>query len=169
MQSVLNILAPLQNRADCDFRAATVVPTILASLYLPDDVAAFYKQWSEARLFGPDDPRYHLLPPAEFLQVGFAVYGERSPNPAQHTWFAFAHVRDGNYMAVDCDPMHLGWCYDVFHETADDPSYCKIVARSFAEFLAKSVAHGDAAWWLEAGSTDYGYAADSRHGNRGAG
>jgi len=161
MKSIVDILTPLQCRADCDFRPATFVPPLPASLVLPNDVAAFYGRWSEARLFGPDDPRYHLLPPPEFLQVGYAVCGERSPNPVQHSWFAFAHVRDGNYMAIDCNPSRLGLCYDVFHETAGDPSYCKVVARSLTEFLDSAVRNESVAWWLEDRFKGYGYAGSS--------
>jgi len=70
----------------------------------------------------------------------------------------FAHVQDGNYIAIDCQPDRLGYCYDAFHETIDELSYCTIIALSFTELMNKAAEAGKTAWWLERGFDNYGCA-----------
>lgn len=159
MKPLADILDLLQARADCSFRPATRLPELPIGLELPGDLVEFYSRFSEARMFeDPLDPSYHILPPDEFVQIGFVIYGERSSNPIQHSWYALAHVQDGNYIAIDCHPLRLGYCYDAFHETIDDLSYCKVIALSFTELMNTAEEHGDETWWLHDDCPDYGYA-----------
>jgi hypothetical protein len=154
-----DILNELQSREDCIFRPATGLPVLPDGLILPPDLAAFYSRFSEAKLFGnPADPRYHIQPPAEFVQIGMAILGEPTSQPLQQSWFALAHVLDGNYIAIDCHPSRLGYCYDAFHETIDDLNYCRVIARSFTELMNRAAAARDEAWWLGEGFEGYGYA-----------
>jgi hypothetical protein len=164
VKSLSEILDLLISTAECSFRPATHLPKIEPALILPPDLAEFYSRFSEARLFGPvSDPRYHILPPAEFVRIGLVVYGQQSSNPLQHSWYALAHVQDGNYIAIDCHPSRVGYCYDVFHETADDLSYCQIIALSFTELLNLAAIAGDSAWWLKEDVKGYGYADKLAH------
>src|SRR5436190_21183044 len=162
MVTLDDILTELQSREDCDFRSATRPPALPPDVRLPDDLAMFYSQFSEARLFGPDDPRCHISAPADFVNIGLAVCSERTTDPVQEYWYALAHVRDGNYFAIDLHPSRLGRCYDVFHECfLDMPDECAIIALSFTELLQRTAAAGDNAWWL-AGFKGYGYGAELR-------
>jgi hypothetical protein len=159
MQSIATVLNKLQSRKDCTFRPATRLPKLPRGLALPPDLEQFYTRFSEAKLFGhPSDPRYHILPPNEFLQIGFAIYGQPTTEPLQQSWYALAHVQDGNYIAIDCHPDRLGYCYDAFHETVDDLSYCQVIAHSFTELMDRALEAGDHAWWLDAKFKGYGYA-----------
>jgi hypothetical protein len=159
MRSLDDILNELAARGDCTFRAATRMPALPDGLQLPPDLATFYSHFSEARLFGDaSDPRYHIPPPDEFLQIGIAIYGQPTSQPVQRSWFALAHVQDGNYIAIDCHPSRLGYCYDAFHETIDLLDYCKIIAHSFTEFMNRAIEAGDDAWWLSDRFETYGYA-----------
>jgi hypothetical protein len=159
MRSLDVILDELRSRGDCVFRPATRLPTLAEGLVLPPDLAAFYARFGEAKLFGrTSDPRYHILPANEFMQIGHAVYGERCRTPLQASWYALAHVQDGNYIAIDCHRDRLGYCYDVFHETANELDYCKVIARSFTELMNRAVEAGDEAWWLGDRFETYGYA-----------
>jgi cell wall assembly regulator SMI1 len=110
-------------------------------------------------MFGPPSaPRYQILPPEGFVQIGIAIYGHPTHEPLQESWFALADVQDGNYIAIDCHPARLGLCYDAFHETIDDLDYCKIVSRSFTELMNRAADSGDEAWWLGDKFEMYGYA-----------
>lgn len=149
MRSLAEIMTELQARNDCLFGPGSELPTIGAGLVLPADLREFYSRFSEARLFGEkDDPRYRILPPGEFVQIGEAIYGQETSHPFQRSWYALAHVRDGNYIAIDCHPDRAGYCYDAFHETVDQLDYCGVIALSFTELMNRAAEAGDEAWWL---------------------
>ncbi len=65
---------------------------------------------------------------------------------------------DGNYIAIDCNPSRLGYCYDAFHETIDLLDHCKVIARSFTELMNRAAEAGDNACWLGDKFDTYGYA-----------
>lgn len=131
-------------------------------MVLPPDVAAFYRRFSEAQLYDPRhcDPRCAILPPEEFVQVGESILGEPTTVGVERSWYALAHVMDGNYIAIDLLPGRLGRCYDCFHETYGDRGYCNIIALSFTEFLNHLVAADGGHYWLESGHPNYGDAYD---------
>lgn len=159
MRSLDDILDELQSRDDCAFLPATRLPAVPEGLKLPSDVVAFYSRFSEARLFGhPSDPRYHIPPPGEFVQIGIAIYGQPTVEPVQHSWYALAHVQDGNYIAIDGHPSRLGYCYDAFHETLDSLDYCQVIAHSFTKLMNRAAESRDEAWWLNDKFKMYGYA-----------
>jgi hypothetical protein len=159
MRPLSAILSELRARSDCTFQSATRLPDLPNGLTLPEDLKAFYQEFSEARLFGdPSDPEYTISKPEEFVQIGVAIMDELSSNPVQHSWYALAHVQDGNYIAIDCHPDRLGYCYDAFHETIDDLSYCTVIARSFTELMNAAISAGDSTWWLEEDFEGYGTA-----------
>ena len=164
MKSFDEIIAELQNRADCHFRPATRLPAVSPGLELPPDLIAFYKRFSEARLFSDDgyDPRCHILPPEQFVQVGEAIMGEPTTKAIEHSWYALADVRDGNYFGIDLLPQRLGRCYDCFHETYGDPGYCAVIALSFTKLLNHLAVAGNEAFWLAEDFPGYGDAYERR-------
>lgn len=163
MKSLDELIAELQSRADCHFRPATGLPLIPPDLRLPPDLVAFYEWFSEARLFSDDghDPPCHLLPPGEFAQVGEAILGEATTASVERSWYAVAHVRDGNFLGIDLAPARLGRCYDCFHETYGEPGYCNVIALSFTELLHRLAEAGDKAFWLDEQFHGYGDAYES--------
>lgn len=166
MRSLDDLLDELLSRDDCVFRPPTRLPTLPDGLQLPADLAQFYTRFGGARLFGePADPRYQIPLPEGFVQIGVAIYGEPTGEPVQRSWYALAHVQDGNFIAIDCHPSRLGYCYDAFHETIDDLSYCTVIARSFTELLERAAVAGEEAWWLEDGFEGYGTADELRDGD----
>jgi hypothetical protein len=163
MRPLHDVLDGLVARGDCTFGRSRGLPVLPEGLKLPADLAMFYARFGEARLFGRasdsgriSNPLYHFLPPNAFVQIGLAIIGEETPEPLQRSWYALAHVQDGNYLAIDCYPRRLGYCYDAFHETVCDPSYCKVIARSFTELMNVAAEEENRAWWLT--RERYGYA-----------
>jgi len=155
------IIAELVGHPDCHFKPARDRPVLPEDLRLPADHAAFYERFSEARLFGEySDPRCHILPAKEFVQVGEAIMGEPTIEGLERTWYALAHVHDGNYIGIDLLPERMGWCYDCFHETYGAPGHCTVIAHSFTELLNLLAEHGDSAFWLNEDFEDYGDAYD---------
>ncbi len=155
------IVTELQSRSDCHFQPATRLPIVPPDLRLPSDLVAFYERFSEARLFGAAyDPRCHVLPPEQFVQVGEAVLAEPTTVGVERSWYTVAHVQDGNYFGIDLLPARLGWCHDCFHETYGIPGYCKVIARSFTELLNHVMEAGDHAFWLDEDFPGYGDAYD---------
>ena len=156
------VLADLVSRPDCHFKPAAGLPVLPPDLRLPADLAAFYERFGEARLFGDiHDPHCYVLPPQEFVQVGEAIMGEPTTAGTERTWYALAHVQDGNYFGIDLLPERLGWCYDCFHETYGVPGHCTVIARSFTELLNHVATAGDEAFWLSPDFPGYGDAYDS--------
>lgn len=159
MRSPDDILQSLCQREDCSFWPAFGLPTLPSGLLLPPDLATFYTRFGGCRLFGtPTDPRYELLPPRDFVQIGIPIWGQPTREPLQESWFALANVRDGDFIAIDCHPSRLGYCYDAFHETLDDLACCQVIAHGFTEFLHRSCESRDEAWWLGDRFPMYGYA-----------
>jgi hypothetical protein len=159
MRTLDDILNDLQSRDDCIFRLASGLPALPVGLHLPPDVAAFYSRFSEAKLFGgSSDPCYQIPAPEEFVQIGIAIHGQPTSAPVQRSWFALAHVQDGNYIAIHCSPSRLGYCYDAFHETIDLLDHCKVIAHSFTELMNRASEAGNEAWWLGDRFETYGYA-----------
>lgn len=163
MKSLDEVIAELQGRVDCHFRPATRLPATPPNLRMPPDLIAFYQRFSEARLFSDDgsDPRFHILPPDDFVQVGEAIRGEPTTSGIESSWYALADVRDGNYFGIDLLPQQLGRCYDCFHETYGDPGYCTVIALSVTELLNDLAKSGDEAFWLAEGFRGYGDAYES--------
>ncbi|HEY2411219.1 MAG TPA: SMI1/KNR4 family protein [Pirellulaceae bacterium] len=164
MMSFDDVVRELQSRPDCHFRPATGFPNIPRGLQLPPDLSEFYSRFSEARLFSDDgyDPRCHILPPAEFVQVGEAIMAKPTTAGIEHSWYTLAHVQDGNYLGIDLLPQRLGRCYDCFHETYGSPGYCTVIALSFTELLNHLARAGGEAFWLSEDFRGYG---DAYEGN----
>ncbi|MGC3970938.1 MAG: SMI1/KNR4 family protein [Pirellulales bacterium] len=162
MKTFEAVIAELRFRQDCRFESATTLPQIPVDFALPADLAQFYGQFSEARLFSDDgyDPRCHILPPQKFVQVGSAICGEPTELAPERSWYSLAHVRDGNFIGIDLSPTRLGWCYDCFHETYGEPGYCKVIARSFTELLNQLLISKNEAFWLSKDFRGYGDAYD---------
>jgi hypothetical protein len=153
------ILDHLAKRSDCILLPSSGLPTLPSPCRCPPDLAWFYSQCGGAELFGSaHDRRYRIPSPSRFTQIGAAIYNAPMPDPRQHTWFTLADVQDGDYIAIDCHPARLGYCYDVFHETASELAHCRVLALSFTEFLTRAAECGDSAWWLEDDYQGYGFA-----------
>jgi antitoxin YokJ len=163
MKSIEELIRELEVRPDCHFYSPLGLPFVPPDLVLPHDLAVFYERYGEARLFGEKcDPRCHILPPEEFVQVGIDIWGEATTEGIERSWYGLAHVQDGNYFAIDLLPTRLGWCYDCFHETYREPGYCKGIARSLTELLTQVADAGDRAFWLDAEFRGCGDAYDDR-------
>ena len=163
MKSLQQLLDELEACSDCYFYPPSRVPVVPSDLLLPPDLVTFYRRFGEARLFGDQrDPRCHLLPPDEFVQVGKAIEGEATTTGIERSWYALAHVQDGNYIAIDLLPTRLGWCYDCFHETYREPGYCTVITRSFTELLQCFADAGNCAFWLKDSFHGYGDAYDRK-------
>lgn len=165
MKPIAEVFENLRSRSDCAFRPPTGLPKLREGHQLPDDLRWYYSQFSGAELFGERDddapdlfgPTYRLLPADKFIQIGHAICGEESALPIQKSWYSLADVQDGNFLAIDCHPARLGCCYDAFHETIDDLSYCNVIALSFTELMNVAVKSERNAWWLEP-NAGHGYA-----------
>ncbi len=120
---------------------------------LDDELRAFYLRFNGACLFAPaPDWSYRLLPLSEIERARVAVFGgngdrdERGPA----SWFVVCDNGDGDYVAIDVAAALDGRypLFDVWHEGFPDPSECRQVAASFAEFLERALRSGGARYWL---------------------
>lgn len=157
MESIMAVLERFVARGDCEFDPPAGAPALPPDLQLPEDLAAFYRSFREARLLvDSSDPRYRIMRPTDFVQIGVRVFGEPTRG-IQRTWYAAVDVLDGNYFAVDLSPHRLGWFYDCFHEDIA-PASCRVIAHAFTELMNLISAAGNEAWWIAPGFEGYGYA-----------
>jgi hypothetical protein len=159
-RSLDDIIKELSGWPDCIFQPSVGLPNINAPLRLPDDLVAYYSQFSEARLFGRNSPAYRIVPPHDLAQVNYAVVGEWAEEDSpEGSMYALVDLLDSNFVAIDLAPQRCGLMYDVFHETVGSLRRYKIIAQSFTEFLSGAAnAHGRH-WWLDPYFVGYGYAA----------
>jgi hypothetical protein len=120
---------------------------------LDPDLRAFYLHCNGAELFKrlPDSP-FHLLPLSEVVRARVAILNEDDDAYGPASWYAFCYVQDGDYVLLDMAhssgqgryPILDGW-----HEGFPNPTYCKRIASSFAEFLARALSSNGEPFWLD--------------------
>jgi hypothetical protein len=117
---------------------------------------AFYEVLGEgAVLF---DGTYDILSMDDLARPEFL------PEELSVNWYKFCDVGEGNCVAFDADSIHEDKCniIDVFHETAGEPGYSEIIAKSFSEFLECALDAGDCLYWLRWRFKGYGDAFDKK-------
>jgi hypothetical protein len=59
------------------------------------------------------------------------------------------NVQDGNYLAINVEPGHVGEVLDCFHETVGQPGWTKIIALSFTELLDRLLSSSRCFWLMK--------------------
>ena len=119
---------------------------------LDADLRAFYLHCNGAELMErlPDTP-YRILPLSKIVRARVAIYGEDDDKWGPASVYALCDVQDGNYVLVDVGREENGRypLLDGDHEAWPDPDYCKQVADSFSDFLARVLGTRRSLYWLE--------------------
>jgi cell wall assembly regulator SMI1 len=123
---------------------------------LDDDLRQFYLSTNGARLFSKINCPFHILPLQEIMRTRVAVFGVDLESRGPPNWWALVDVQDGNYLAVDILCIHEGryGIRDIFHETATDPEYCRVIAPRFGDFLQRALHSDGAQYWLSESPDD---------------
>jgi antitoxin YokJ len=139
----------------------------LRRLGMPEDVLRFYTLSDGARLhrtdeyggLGPDPERrwrWEILPCREIEPASQSYVGADSPLfKRAHSWMHLVNVQDGNYLAINVEPGHVGEVLDCFHETVGEPGRTAIVALSFTELLDRLL-KSPRPFWLRKTMRPYG-------------
>jgi hypothetical protein len=129
---------------------------------LPQDLKDFYHRYKTVKLFvRGSEAVYRFVPVTEMRETGFDIYGDLV-NPAEflwpQAWFTICDVLDGNYIAIDLVSIKGDECnfIDCFHETFGVPGESRVIAKSFREFLEKSIKGGEELFFLKKDFTGYG-------------
>jgi hypothetical protein len=145
-------------REHCAFPPATATDLERVKAFaLPDDLLRFYELTDGAMLYasefgtpGPDSRQWDwwIRSAADLLTV--AEYGfvpEDSPlYESAQRWVVWVEVQDGNVLAVNTEPNHVGEIIDCFHETVGDVGWNSIVALSCTEALRLLLADRSPFW-----------------------
>jgi cell wall assembly regulator SMI1 len=126
---------------------------------LPEDIKEFYRRYKTVNLFAfRGGWQYRFVLVNEIHCVGFDILGKFYEKDRTSSWFTICDVMDGNYVAVDlASEKDNQWNYiDCFHETFGIPGECRVIAKSFAEFLKQSLYSGDSLYYLEKSFKGYG-------------
>ena len=130
--------------------ASTDTLSLAASKGIPEALIAFYRLCNGAYVGDGDDFRdpngkeYRLrIPPLDQLksvqQQGYI--SDDSPfYDASSNWWQIVDYCDANWLAYDGADDH-GRIIDIFHETAGQPGYHSVVAKSLADLLDLSLIH----------------------------
>lgn len=120
------------------------IPLVENGHELPDDVIKFYSlcngvdcyigDYSEDNGGFPINilPSEKVLPSAKVINAGLCI---DKVIEITSSWYVIADCMDGNYITIDFNKNMLGRCYESFEYTHGSIGDCKIVARSFTEFL----------------------------------
>lgn len=109
------------------------VPLLPAGLALPPDVATFYEHCGGIVIEHEGDP-LTILPPAAVKRANPIIVGDDCADDPSFNWFVIAEYSH-NYVTLDLNPDTAGRCYDSFWDRHAMRGYCRVLARSFTEFL----------------------------------
>ncbi|MFL5343314.1 MAG: SMI1/KNR4 family protein [Hyalangium sp.] len=122
---------------------------------LDPDLRAFYLHCNGAKLFTQPDAPFRFLPLAKVVRARVAFYRDDTDAEGPATWYVICALHDGDYIIVDVGmqkssryPIIDGW-----HESFPDPTQCRQIASSFAEFLDGALRSGGRQFWLTQAAT----------------
>jgi hypothetical protein len=123
-----------------------------AKLTLPPDMVDFYRICGSAELF---DKTIFLLPISGLIRASEAIFGEDSEDYTPSSWWAFCDRLDGDYVGIDLAAFRNDRTpiLDLDH---DDMSRCRIIARSFTEYLEALLTSDGRLFWLDENYPDLG-------------
>jgi hypothetical protein len=161
MSEIGALLDAIRETPGCSIRPPSGLPSLPNGVLLPADLREFFESTGGAVLFSdrvcPGPVR--IVGPDEVQRIDLAITGDRFASGPLSWWFAIADVVDGNYVAIDLNPEHMGLCYDAFHETFATPGYVSVIASSFTDLLIRLLEHKeDSTYWLQDGFQPLGEA-----------
>src|SRR5262245_20064555 len=127
---------------------------------LAAELREFYLLCNGATFFAYDHPQhgrvswtYRVLPLAEVVHVRLVIFGPDYDEGHPDNWYAICDVMDGNYAAIDVNPLsgEVRCFRDCYHEHTPDESECRVVAWSMREFLDRALGGKDLPYWLDDG------------------
>lgn len=119
------------------------------ALPLPRDMLRFYTEFDGVRLFGNE---YVLLDPDGILPLNTVIRAVHGGGPQMpDTWVSFCRTRDWQWVAIDLGHAPSGEHPVVVfgHAAAEDQPKVKVIAPSFACFLAFALVSRRHPYWLE--------------------
>ncbi len=132
---------------------------------LPEDLKGFYRRYKTVQLFPYNGGwHYRFVPINEIHMTGLDIFGEDYDKDSvfskesTYSWFTICDAMDGNYVAVDLESgKDNQWNYiDCDHETYGIPGECKVIAKSFMEFMRQCLQNKETHFYLEKGFQGYG-------------
>ena len=123
------------------------IPSIPATVQLPDDVRAFYERAGGAMLFQQRDFSIEVVPAAEFVRANPIIRLCDGEYDISFDWFIIARSGRTQYVTIDCNPQRLGHCYDSFWDVHALRGDSRVIAVSFTEFLDRFLNNTDDIWY----------------------
>lgn len=171
---ISDILDIMIESSDFNVRQKTsneTLPLVESGHELPDDVIEFYSLCNGVNCYvgnyGEDDGGFPInilspekvLPSTKVINAGLCI---DKVIEITSSWYVIADCSDGNYITIDFGKNSLGKCYESFEYTHGSIGDCKIIARSFTEFLEHLINYnGGFFYWDENPDFDsYGDAFD---------
>ncbi|KAB0537873.1 SMI1/KNR4 family protein [Xanthomonas cissicola] len=159
MSEISDLIELISSRRDCIVRPVAREAEI--SSHLPADLKSFYEVCGGVELFTHAEYPLAVSAPNELHLSNEVIVGEINLGDITDSWVIIATGRSDEYVSLDTGAERLGWCYDSFWDRHGVAGSCPVIARSFSEFLRKSVeCAGQRYYWLADGFQSYGDAYD---------
>ena len=158
----IDIIAAIREATDCVVLPPQSVPTIRPDHKLPGDVRSFYGSCGGAVLFQHSSFPTFIVPPGGLVRANPVIVGEPCEYDISASWYIIASDgSDSQKMTIDLSEDRLGRCYDSFWDRHAVAGSSTIIARSFSEFVERSLASGGKhLYWLQEDFATYGDAYD---------
>jgi hypothetical protein len=160
--NISEILSVMKRSNDFNVRpkkSNAKLPLVENGHILPDDVIKFYSLCDGIDCYIGDYDEDNGGFPIDILPAEKVVPSKKAINAGlcidkvieiTSSWYVIADCGDGNYITIDFDKNRLGRCYESFEYTHGSIGDCKIVARSFTEFLEHLIKYdGGFFYWDE--------------------
>jgi hypothetical protein len=155
MDTIKDLVKQIQTRSDCLVYPCAGPPSIADDIRLPHDLAEFFSLCGGAELFQGQLWPVTINPPHQFRHANTAIVRDEAEYDRSYSWYLVASSFD-EQISIDLSSERSGWCYDSFWDCHAMAGSCRVLAKSFNEFLARCIEkEGRVRYWSCPGFTAY--------------
>lgn len=133
--SINDIVNSIVNNYKATLLPSHGLPNIPEDLALPNDLRDFYNFCGGIVISPPESTELSILQINDFERANPKILGLDGTEDKSFNWFTLAEY-GGEYVTIDLNKNTLGRCYDSFWDRHAIRGSCRIIARSFTEFLS---------------------------------
>lgn len=147
---MIELLAKVENYADCRVSHPSGQPALRNGHALPPDVAEFYSLCGGIVLFESAPFSLTIVAPSEFEPSNLVITGTALYHDPSDDWYVIAKSGSDQLVSIDLSPERLGRCYDSFWDRHAVAGSSPVVARSLEELIVCALqSEGKTLFWLQ--------------------
>lgn len=161
MTAIERLVERIKSRRGCNIYPSINAQSNSNSPNLPADLVEFYNSYERINVAPNSDYPLFISAISELIPSNEAIIDEDIQDDITAHWRILAKGRANEYISIDLSPDRLGFCYDSFADRHGIAGSCPIIAKSFTEFLERTLNQSGARhFWLERHFASYGDAYD---------